>query len=669
MGQLASSGGLFTVFRTPGIFHTMCGIAGVLDLSGQGVEPGLPGRMIETIRHRGPDGEGVYTDARVGLGHARLSVIDVAGGAQPMSIADQSLWITFNGEIFNYIELRDELVSRGHRFRTRSDTEVLLHLYQEEGERCVERLNGQWAFAIWDARHRKLFLSRDRLGVRPLFYTQTSGSFFFASEIKALLACPGVDPHLDLKALHEIFTFWVTLPSRTVFRGVQELPPGHSMCVENGALRIWEYWRLALAPQEADPRTPGALAEELLELLSDATRIRLRADVPVGAYLSGGLDSTLIAALARKTAGDRLRTFSISFDDPELDESAYQEQASEFLDTRHSMIRCRSGDIAAVFSEVVRHAEKPVLRTAPAPLYLLARRVRKDGFKVVLTGEGADEMMGGYDIFKEAKIRRFWGRYPESAWRPLLLRRLYPYMGDMQRQSGSYLRRFFQVNPEDLASPFFSHLPRWRLSSKIKSFLSPEVRAEVGPYDPLRVLEDSLPPFFRDLSSFGRSEFLEARLLLPGYILSSQGDRVAMAHGVEARYPFLDYRVVEFSAGLSPRLKMHVLDEKHLLKRASRGLIPESVRTRPKQPYRAPDGPSFFGSEGEFVEDVLSQGQIRRNGVFDPQMVSRLVRKFRSGNPTSVGDNMALVGILSTELLIDLFVNRGEGMVSHRIHC
>jgi len=634
----------------------MCGIAGIWKSSGT-ADSDLLRQMIGAIRHRGPDGAGVYTDREAGLAHARLSIIDIAGGSQPMHTADKSIWITFNGEIFNYIELRDELIEKGHRFSTRSDTEVILHLYQEEGEKCVERFNGQWAFAIWDSPRRKLFLSRDRIGIRPLFYTRTADAFLFASEIKALLACPSVQPQLDLEALDQIFTFWVTLPPRTAFRNIEQLPPGHSLVLEEGRVRVYDYWRLKLEPV-ANGSSERKLTDELLALLMDATRIRLRSDVPVGAYLSGGLDSTFITALAKQAAGDRLSTFSIGFEDAALDEGAFQQQASSFLGTQHSIVRCTHDDIAAAFADVVWHAEQPILRTAPVPLFLLSRLVRDSGFKVVLTGEGADELIGGYDIFKETKIRQFWAQRPESSWRPLLLKRLYPYMDGIQRQSPVYLKRFFQVTPDDFNSPFFSHLPRWRLTSRLKAFLSEEARAEMRSFDAMTKLETTLPGSFSDLTHFNQAEYLEAKLLLPGYILSSQGDRVTMAHAVEGRYPFLDHRVVEFARKLPSHLKMKVLDQKYLLKRAAHGLIPESIRRRHKQPYRAPDARSFFVSRPNYLDDLLSTKRIKRDGLFDASAVSQLVRKFRSGSETSVADNMALVGILSTELLIDRFISR-----------
>lgn len=617
--------------------------------------------MIARLAHRGPDGTGFHLDGPLGMAHARLSIIDLEGGRQPMSTADGELWITFNGEIFNYVELRDELIQKGHRFATRSDTEVILHLYQEEGEKCVRHLNGEWAFAIWDAPRRKLFLSRDRLGVRPLFWTQTADSFLFASEVKALLACPGVGGELDLQALDQIFTFWVTLPPRTAFKNIWQLPPGHSLVLEDGNLRVWRHWSLEYAPEDglAEGREKQ-LAEELLDLLLDATRIRLRSDVPVGAFLSGGLDSTIITALTRRLVGDRLRTFSVCFDDAEFDESAYQNEAIEFLRTSHARVRCSTEDIAEVFSEVIRHAEQPILRTAPAPFFHLSKLVRDSGYKVVLTGEGADETMGGYDIFKEAKIRRFWARQAESPVRPLLLKRLYPYMEEIQRQPAAYLKNFFHVGTDDLENPFFSHLPRWKLTARLKMFFSEEVRAETSGYSALSELQQGLPRSFASWAPFNQAEYLEAMYLLPGYILSSQGDRMAMAHSVEGRYPFLDHRVVEFSTKLTPRLKMKVLDHKYLLKQASTGLIPQSIQKRHKQPYRAPDGKCFFGPSGHYLEEMLSPERIRRDGVFHPQIVSALVSKFKAGRASSTKDNMALVGILSTGILLDQFA-RGRG--------
>ena len=647
----------------------MCGIAGLVKLKQAPVDADLLWRMLGTLDHRGPDDRGVFVDANVGLAHARLSIIDLAGGHQPMSVENGSLWITFNGEIFNYIELREELEKRGHRFTTRSDTEVILRSYLEKGEECVQDFNGQWAFAIWDARHRKLFLSRDRYGVRPLFYTISGDNFFFASEIKAILACPGVKRELDLEGLDQIFTFWVTLAPRTAFKDILQLQPGHSLVLKDGQVSIHQYWEPEYVSREAVTlSSPREKAEELLALMEDAARIRLRSDVPVGAYLSGGIDSTFTTALITRFAQDRLRTFSVAFEDANFDESSYQSEASAFLHTEHSEIRCSAEDIGAIFPDVIWHTEQPILRTAPAPLYLLSRLVRASGFKVVLTGEGADEILGGYDIFKEAKIRRFWGRDIHSRFRPLLLRRLYPYLDNIQQQPEAYLRSFFRVRPEDMANPFFSHLPRWELTSRLKTFFSDDVKQQLQTRNTLAELQQGLAESYSRWPDFCQAQYLETMHLLPGYILASQGDRMAMAHSVEGRYPFLDHRVGEFAARLHPSLKMRSLNEKFLLKEAARGKVPESILRRSKQPYRAPDGASFFGKRSpDYVDALLSPEALRRSGIFSPDPVTKLVAKFKSGRTTSTKDNMALVGVLSTQLVAHKFLQPIQTMAPEMV--
>jgi asparagine synthase (glutamine-hydrolysing) len=641
----------------------MCGIAGIFNLDGMAVTPESLLGMIRMLAHRGPDDTGFHVGQGVGLAHARLSIIDLAGGKQPMCNEDSSLWITFNGEIFNYVELREELVRKGHRFATRSDTEVILHLYEESGEDCVQQLNGQWAFTIWDNRRRRLFLSRDRLGVRPLFYTQTNKSFIFASEIKAIFAHPGITREIDVNGLDEVFTYWCTIPPTTIFRNIHELPPGHSMTVDASGIATQPYWHIQFEKisDVVNPSQEQAYADQLLDLLADATRIRLRSDVPVGAYLSGGLDSTVTTALVKKFINAKLQTFSISFDNAEFDESSFQNEAVRFLDTEHQDFRCTKNQIAEVFPNVIWHTEKPVLRTAPAPLYLLSRLVRKSGFKVVVTGEGADEMLGGYDIFKEAKIRLFWESQPDSKMRPLLLRRLYPYLQNIQNQPDAYRKAFFHINVDRTLQPFFSHIPRWQLTAKLKTFFSDAVRAEIAGDVVYSKVRTRLPHCYSSWDTFCQAQYLETKYLLPGYILSSQGDRMAMAHSVEGRFPFLDHRVVEFASRLPVSLKMKVLNEKYLLKRCANGLIPPSIAKRHKQPYRAPEACTFLQPAArEYMEDLLSPEQIRRDGIFDAPAVAKLQDKFRKGAAIGIKDNMGLVGIVSTQLLVNQFINHFE---------
>jgi asparagine synthase (glutamine-hydrolysing) len=644
----------------------MCGIVGYFCVSGAGASPPPETieRMLGAIRHRGPDGTGAHFDAGVGLGHARLSIIDLRGGAQPLANEDDTVWISFNGEVFNHVELRRKLLASGHRFRTRSDTETIVHAYEDQGARCVDALNGDFAFALWDGRRGRLVLARDRMGVRPLYYTVREGFLVFASEVKALLRFPGVEARLDPVALDQCFTFWFPLPPRTPWEGVRELPPGHLLVAERGRIALERYWQLAYPAADGsdrgavplDRRGEDPIAEELEALLIDATRIRLRADVPVGAYLSGGLDSSATTALARLFPGPALRTFSVGFESSEFDESGWQKRVVAALKTEHSSVRCTRADIGRRFPEVMRHAERPVLRTAPAPLYLLSRLVRASGFKVVITGEGADEVLGGYDIFKEAKVRRFWARRPGSRWRPLLLSRLYPYLEGVQRQPQAYLQAFFGTGLDRVEDPLFSHLPRFRLTQRAKAFFSAELRSALGGYDALEELREGLPAGFGAWHPLSQAQYLESAYLLPGYILSSQGDRVAMAHAVEGRFPFLDHRVVELAARIPPRMKLKGLREKHILRRAVAKYLPEAIAERPKQPYRAPESECFTGADApEYARALLARPAVARAGYFDPAAVEKLAAKCasggRAGGRIGIGDNMALVGILSTQLL------------------
>jgi asparagine synthase (glutamine-hydrolysing) len=496
------------------------------------------------------------------------------------------------------------------------------------------------------------------LGVRPLYYTQACGKFLFASEIKSLFVDPDVIRQIEPRELSQLFTFWATLPPTTVYQGVEELAPGCNLTLEDGRMEVRPYWRLEYGGGDAEEEE---YADRVVELLGDAARLRLRADVAVGAYLSGGLDSSFVTALIHKEAGARLRTFSVTFEEPEFDESRQQRLVADHLGTDHRAVHCPAGEIARVFPEVIWHTEAPVLRTAPAPLFLLSKLVRDEGFKVVLTGEGADEMLGGYDIFKEAKVRRFCAAQPESAFRAALLGRLYPYLPRLQAQPLGYRRAFFRTRREDLDNPFFSHLPRWRLTSQLTRLFSPELLSMLGQYDAEADARALLPEAYSAWDPFCQAQYLETAILLPGYILSSQGDRVSLAHSVEGRHPFLDYRFVELAARIPPRLKMKALKEKFILKRAAKRFLPSSVVERPKQPYRAPDAMSFFHPEsararGDYIEELLSPERIRADGVFQPDAVRLLVQKVRRGEPVGVRDNMAFVGVLSTQLLIEQFL-------------
>ena len=646
----------------------MCGIVGIADLLGSSpIEQSELLQMLALLRHRGPDQAGIYLDEHVGLGSARLNIIDLNTGQQPICNEDGTLWIVFNGEIYNYIELRAALVKAGHRFVTETDTEVILHLFEDLGPDCLARLNGQFAFAIWNTATQTLFLARDRLGVRPLFYTTVNGSLLFASEIKAILADRRVRPELDLTTLGQIFMFWSPLSPRTAFRGVVELKPGHYLSVSREGVTTEPYWQLdfpAAGGEDVPHVTRGngnpsvdALIDEYRDLLVDATLLRLRADVPVGAYLSGGLDSSTVTAIIRRYAGNRLDTFSIAFGDPAFDESEHQLRMARFLGTDHHVVFATWADIGRVFPDVIWHTEVPIVRTAPAPLFLLSGLVREHHLKVVLTGEGADEFMAGYDIFKEARVRRFWARRPESVLRPRLLRRLYPDIAGLSSNSDACLAAFFGQGLRDVTSPHYSHAIRWGNNARTWRFFSDEVTQELRRQDEVPFEAVSYPPRFRDWDALSRAQYLEVAVFLSEYLLSSQGDRVAMAHSVEARFPFLDHRVVEFSNRLPGNLKLRGLTDKYLLRRVASEWLPAEVWRRPKRPYRAPIARSFLDADAPaYVRDLLSPQSIAESGVFKASSVSLLLQKFDRGLAVQETDEMALAGIISSQLLIQQFI-------------
>jgi asparagine synthase (glutamine-hydrolysing) len=646
----------------------MCGIAGIVGLSAGAASPSREAliRMASALYHRGPDEFGVYRDDRAGLAHARLSIIDLATGQQPMADEGDATWIVFNGEIFNYVELREELVALGHRFRTRSDTEVIVHAYRAWGDAAFERMNGQWAVALWDSAAKRLVLCRDRVGICPLHICEHAGHLYFASEVKAIFAANENIPRaFDPTGISQTFTFWTIVSPQGVFQGVTELEPGHVRIYENGTVRDRAYWTPRYpVPDDTRSQFHGSLEDAVKEVrrsLENATSLRmLRADVPVGSYLSGGLDSSLVAALGRSFAGDRFQTFSLRFEDAEYDETEYQRLMVNVLGSEHHEVVVSRNDIANVFPEVIYHTERPILRTAPAPLFLLSKLVRDHGIKVVLTGEGADEMFAGYDIFREGKVRRFWGRQPSSAWRPRLLERLYPYLARSPVSQQAMARQFFGRNIDAHRAPGFAHDTRWHTTGALKRLFSRDMQAATAGRDVISELLEDIHVDFTQWSHLAQDQHLEIRTLLSGYLLSSQGDRMLMSHSVEGRFPFLDKDVVTLADSLPAAYKLRVLDEKHVVKRASADVVPREILARKKQPYRAPDALSFVAKGApDYIDEVLSESSLRDANVFEPQAVVQLLRKCRargSEGQFSNTDNMALVGVLSTQLLHRQFI-------------
>jgi asparagine synthase (glutamine-hydrolysing) len=489
-----------------------------------------------------------------------------------------------------------------------------------------------------------------------LFYTQSDGQLIFGSEIKSILAYPGMQAEIDPISLDQIFTFWSTLSPRTAFKDIFELPPGHYLLAGDGQFTIQPYWTLDFS-REPDPnRAINDYQDEFESLLIDAAKIRLRADVPVGAYLSGGLDSSTIAAIIQNYTDVHLDTFSIAFSDPEFDESQFQMRMAHYLGTEHQVVYTQHEDIGEIFPHVIWHTETPILRTSPAPMYLLSKLVRDHKYKVVLTGEGADEFLAGYNIFKEAKIRRFWAQQPNSEFRPSLLTRLYPHISNLPNSS-VYLASFFGDGLLDTDAPDYSHSIRWRTTSRAKRFFSEDMSNTIKALD--YQVRDAIvyPEKFSEWDPMSQAQYLESSIFMAEYLLSSQGDRMGMAHSVEGRFPFLDHRVVEMCNRLPAYAKMLGLTEKYLLKRLAKKWLPEEILERPKRPYRAPIHRSFFNDfTSQYVRDLLSDERVIATGLFKPQAVKQMVRKLDAGRRLGETDDMALAGIISSQLVHQQFV-------------
>jgi asparagine synthase (glutamine-hydrolysing) len=612
--------------------------------------------MIGALAHRGPDGYGLYRDERVGLAHSRLSLIDLAGGAQPIHNGDGSVWITFNGEIFNYVELRQELVSLGHKFYTDGDTEVIVHCYEQYGPKAWAMLNGQFAFALWDRRRRTLWLVRDRFGIVPLHYAVVDGHLVFASEAKALFAGGRIAPEFSPQGLVEAFTRWSAAAPRSIFDGVKQVPPASALCFSADlSCTASRFWRPdAAATSELSALSDDEIDERLDAQLKRSVMLRLRADVPVGCYVSGGLDSSLISSLAKDQHGGRLDTFGIRFEDPAFDETAEQRVMANALKSEHREFLCGAADICNALDRVIWHCEMPLLRTAPVPLFLLASIVRANGMRTVLTGEGADELFAGYSIFKEDQIRRFWARQPDSRLRPMLLSQIHHYVGGADARSTQLWQNFFRQGLTDTDHPFYSHLIRWHNNAWTLRLLAPEIRDSLS-FDQLMADQEAqMPPGWREFDSLTRGQLIEIQSFMSSYLLSCQGDRVAMANGVEGRYPFLDPGVVDMALALPKRHKLTGKRDKVALRRLAARRLPPAIWQRRKQPYRAPIGSIVSGAEGmERFGDVLSEDALRRSGLFETRAATQLVKRASRLDGKGLGEReeMGLIGVLTLSLL------------------
>lgn len=644
----------------------MCGIAGIIFSPEIDERRTIVENMLRSISYRGPDESGIYHSKKATLGCVRLSIIDIEGGKQPLSDSSGRYWIVFNGEIFNYIELREFLLKKSIRFKTQSDTEVIVQLFSLYGPDCLSMLNGQFAIAIWDRQKEELFLARDRIGIRPLFYHFNNRFFSFASEIKALLEVPYISSDISFKSLKQIFTFWTIISPNTAFNNIYEIPPGCYLKVnKTGNYEVTKYWELTFEKNIFDYSLNDAI-DKFHELLVDSVRIRLRADVPVAAYLSGGLDSSTMVACIKGIDSSILNTFSIGFEQNGFDESKYQVDVVKYFNTSHKSIKITSREIVGSFPKVVWHSEIPLLRTAPAPMLLLAGLVNREGIKVVITGEGADELLAGYDIFKETAIRRFWASNPGSKLRPLLLKRLYPYLPYIHNANPTMLKAFFGYRLEETSNPYYSHLIRWNNNGRLTNYLLSSEIHDIDHYDPLSEIEKNLPANFHSWNWLSKAQWLETTIFMSGYLLSSQGDRMSLANSVEGRYPFLDYRLIEFCNNLQSSLKLKGLNEKYLLKKHMSNKIPASILKRTKQPYRAPVSNMFINEEApDYFKFLLSDHYIKHTGIFNQNSVSRFLGKLKNASLLTELEGMFLTAVVSTQILYNQFIDKNSFGLSH----
>lgn len=612
-------------------------------------------RMGETISHRGPDETGYFFLNNMGLVSKQLNITDKSGGKQPAYSEDEKIVAAFDGRLFNLDQLKEELNAKGHNISNNSDGAVLPHMYEEYGMAMFERLSGQFAIAVYDIRTNRLVLARDRMGTAPLHFYCNNNELFFSSEIKAIFASGRVRRELSCEALLDVFTYWSPQYDRTAFKDVFSLLPGEFLVYEDGSITRERYYELRFKKPDGKPDFNTA-SEELEAILCEAIKRRLTGDAKEFTYLSGGLDSSLITSIIVNKFTSSVETFSIGFEDERLDESKYQKLVCDYLGIKHNSLSFSYSEIPDLIKTIVNHIEAPVLRAGPVPLFKLSQMVRNSNVKVVLSGEGSDELLGGYDIYKEEKIRDYLKKYPDSAFRRKLFRKIYGFLDNgLKYGSAGSLSYFYLHNNAD--DPFSSHYTRWRQFSFFERFFSESLKAaanELRYPDHHRALNLSFEHELRDWSAIQRSQYLEIHTFLFQFLLSLQGDRMAMANSVEVRCPFLDDQLVEYSMSMDDRFKIKALNEKYLLKKVAEKYLPPELVNRRKFPYRSLlDVRKIITSP--YCAYILSEEALRRYNIFDPAKVLEFIKAAAEKGTLSERENMLLMGVLTTQILCDIF--------------
>jgi asparagine synthase (glutamine-hydrolysing) len=616
----------------------MCGFVGYTDLKNEReASRPLLAEMTKRLVHRGPDSDGYFVEGATGLGFRRLSIIDLVSGDQPIYNEDGSLVLLCNGEIYNYRELRNTLQQKGHVFSTNSDVEVLLHLYEDEGVDFLNKINGQFAFVIHDRKQKTLFLARDHFGIVPLFYAVTDGTFIFGSEIKALLQHPAIDREVDLTGLDQVFSFPGLVSPRTMFKGIESVPNGHYVLVKNGNVKITQYWDLDY-PQAGDivrDKPESYYVEKLKYLFAQSVKYRLQADVPVGFYLSGGLDSSMIASMIRNVSpGVTRHSFSIGFNQTDICEAKYQRMMAEYTDSAHHEIMFDWKEIAERLPRMIYHSECPVKETYNTCSMALSAAAKASGITVILTGEGADELFAGYVGYRFDQL----GLRAEKK-------------NDLESMLEDELREKLWGD-----ATLFYETEHYAFRETRSALYSATLNDCFDEFDCLNF------PLVNKERLQGRHfvhqrSYLDFKLRLADHLISDHGDRMALAHSVEGRYPFLDIDLVEFSKCIPPELKLNQFTEKYILRKVAEDLVPPEIVNREKYGFHAPGTPYLLRQNIEWINDLLSHERIKRQGYFNPDIIERLKAQyskedFRLNLPF---ESDLLMTVLSFGIFLDTF--------------
>jgi asparagine synthase (glutamine-hydrolysing) len=636
----------------------MCGIAGFA--STERLQPGDHDRAVtmrDTMVHRGPDGAGLQADAHAILAHRRLSIVDLAGGHQPLSNEDGTIWVTFNGEIYNHADVRPLLEAAGHRYRTRSDTETIVHAYEQWGDACVDKFRGMFAFGIWDAPKQRLLLVRDRLGVKPLYWALADGKLLFASEIKAILASGLVKAEPNTSVISEMMATRYTSGTETLFKGIYKLLPGHRLVYEAGNVHIDKYWDLPLdgPDPELERMSDEALTERFRDLLTESVRLRLMADVPLGVFLSGGIDSSAVAALMAKQIDRPVDAFSVAFADRKFSELEYAREVARSIGATSHEIVIDDKDFFGALPRLVWHEDEPIAHPSSVPLHFVSALAREK-VKVVLTGEGSDELLGGYGKYPRALINwKAGGVYEQlvpAGVRGMVADSVVPNLPASLRR---YAKRSFLGLPRTPAAMFLDSFAGMPLHQQ-HQLLDPSVMG-ANPYAP------SLEYFTRvngNSTMLGRLLYTDVKTYLVELLMKQ--DQMSMSTSIESRVPFLDHKLVEFAARLPDRMKLKGFHTKRILRDAVKGLLPESILTRPKMGFPVPFSGWVQDGWHDVARDVLLDRRARERGLTRPDAVTRLLDDHRAGRRAG-GD--ALWALLNLELWHRTFID-GDGVQTLR---